>query len=408
MKTWKLYNVKIFALSALVLSLPFEYWDPFGFREAFTVTKMVGLLYFVLSIFDIKSNFNVVRTKRLLRVLFILLFYLTIQNIFNYHHSNTRPIVNFTFFQNVILFWLVTNDLIDKPKLFKKLSVSFVIGVFLAAVLVNFDYGVNDGHELGTVRLYFFGSNPNSIGNLAALALILIFNMILNKKYYYLNKTYLFLLCVPLILSMLIYTGSRGAILISVIGIILIFLLIKTSSYTRLAYLLIGTLIIYVGLLEYFDSKIIIERFLNSAEIETLGGRKLLWESALDIFLNNPLFGVGESGYEYKITRTLGYFMDTHNIILYYMVTGGLIALSLYSIFIFGLFKAAVSFYKRTKQPILCVLFIVYILIVLKSGASYNLKLPWIIAAMIFGSAYPNTKFLYLKKGNKKLGYITN
>lgn len=383
-----IYKIRIIALCLLLFSLPFEYWDPFGFREVFTVTKIAAVFYFFFSLFDIKSNFSVSQIKKPLFLLFGLWVLLFIQNVFNHWPGSKVSILNLSFLQNILLFWLVANDIIRNPLLFKKISLSFVFGVLLSGLLVNFGIGLNNeiDSELGTFRLYFFGSNPNTIGLLAAIALIFLINILLNWKSYYSKKTFLLLLGVPLLISLLSFSGSRGALFTAFIGITLLFLFQKTSLTKKFFFVIAGSVFIYFAASEIFQSSIMQSRLQDSIGLESLGGRKEVWNIALDVFYYNPLFGKGVTGYEYEVIQNIGFFMDTHNLFLYFMVSGGIVALVLYLMFIYNIAKSSFLYARYYNQTILFVLLIVYMSIVVKSGGAISGKISWLLTAIIYGT----------------------
>lgn len=383
----KIYRIKIFTLLLFVFSLPFEYWDPYGIAYFFTVTKFVGLFYMLLSLFDLKENLRLKDTKTPVLILLLLWVLLFFQSVFNNKYNSPISIYNFSFFQNIILFWLLSNDLIKNNRLFKYLLVSLIAGVSLMGLLVSIGIGLDLSidSELGSYRLTFFGSNPNGVGNLAAVALFFVLGMLLNKEEYFNNKTYYFALTIPNLLMLLSLSGSRGALVISLIGVIVIFFFQTKSLKKRILSIALGIIFLLFGFSKILESQVMQSRVALTTTEGSLGGREEIWRHALDIFYENPFFGVGTTGYYNEMVQRYGVYMDTHNLFLYFMVTGGVVALFLYLLFLRQLFLSAKKNYLHKKDVILYGLLLIYIFSVVKSGGAINSKLYWILASMVFG-----------------------
>src|SRR5690606_2365955 len=95
----------------------------------FTITKFTGLIYFGLSLIDFKKNFTIKFALTPVIILFSLWLFMLYQAIFNYWHGTTLSVYNFTFFQNIILFWLISNDLARNVNLLKQIFTALIFGV---------------------------------------------------------------------------------------------------------------------------------------------------------------------------------------------------------------------------------------------------------------------------------------
>jgi len=408
-----LYDIKIFFLILFVFSIPFEYWDPLGIAHFFTVTKFAGLLYFVFSLFDVKNNFTIKYIKTSVFILLYLWLFLLIQGIVNYWYGTTLSVFNFTFFQNIILFWLISNDLNRNPNIVKKIFLSLVISVFAMATLASLGVGLNTeiDSELGSYRLTFFGSNSNTIGNLASISLLFVLAMVINKRDYYGKKTLLLTLSIPSLISILSLSGSRGALFISFIGVVVLLVFQKVSLNRKLILLLVGSVFIFLAINEIMETEVMQRRISLTTSEGSIGGRDIIWKHALDIFYENPFIGVGNTGYQKEIIQRYGMYLDTHNLFLYFMVTGGIVALSLYMAFLFQLFQVSRIFFKYKNDVLLYAILVVYVFSVFKSGGAINSKLSWLLIAIVSGlgvhhKAAANTKIfnkiLDNDKANKK------
>lgn len=139
------------------------------------------------------------------------------------------------------------------------------------------------------------------------------------------------------------------------------------------------------GFSKILESQVMQSRVALTTTEGSLGGREEIWSHALDIFYENPFFGVGTTGYYNEMVQRYGVYMDTHNLFLYFMVTGGVVALFLYLLFLRQLILSAKKNYLHKKDVILYGLLLIYIFSVIKSGGAINSKLYWILASMVFG-----------------------
>src|SRR5690606_3989760 len=147
--------------------------------------------------------------------------------------------------------------------------------------------------------------------------------MLLKRNKYYGKITFFFLLLIPSIIAMLALSASRGAFIITLAGILILILFQKASSTKRLITIILGITALVIGISQILDSDIMKRRLeLSMSDTsKTLGGRDEIWYDALNIFYENPFFGIGNVGYQNEIIRRYGTYMDTHNIFLYFMVT---------------------------------------------------------------------------------------
>lgn len=384
-------NAKRIILLIFIFSMPYESWDPFGIANFFTVTKMAGLLYFLLSFADLKANFKLGVVKKTLQILFLLWVWILLQSLFNYHSNTKVSLYSMSFFQNIVLFWLIANDIISGRAKVKQIYAMFALSVFVMSVLAKLEIGIDTELDIGggLFRLRFFGANSNTIGNYCSIALILIAAMVLDKKEFYPKKTYLFLGMIPTILTMMALTGSRGALGMFFIGVSLLLLLRKTTPSNKVLIIFAGFFILLFSFNKIMESSRTMQnRLAKTTEGDTLGERGLIWNTALDIYSDYPFIGLGTTGYEKEMTQRYVRYMDTHNLFLYFMVTGGIVGLLIYLFFLRELFIGIRYIYKNSENVLPIALFMVYLFNAFKAGGIINSKLMWVLLAIIFASRY--------------------
>lgn len=381
----KFFRLKITFLYLFIFSLPYEYYNPFGISEFFTISKMLGLFYFTFSLLEIK-NFSLSEIKAPILLLISIWLLLLFQSILNFSGGSTS-VYSLSFLQNIGLVLLLANDLKNNPHLIKGIFISLIVGVFMMGTLVSFGIGlgIEENVELGEHRLSFFGSNPNQVGNFAAIAAFIAVHMVLSKDNYFKKRTWLLLFIIPSLVTLISFSGSRGAIVTIALGFLVLVLFKRGNIRQKLVSIiigLVGALFMYSRLLE---SAIIQRRIEDTASVSSFGGRMDIWRNAVEIFYDYPLFGLGVPGFVKEMTFRMGEMFDTHNLFLYFMVTGGIVALCLFLGYVFSLFRKAVLYYKIKGDALLLAFFLIYLFLIFKSGGAINSKIIWILSAIVLG-----------------------
>ncbi|MDB5266928.1 MAG: hypothetical protein JWN89_743 [Parcubacteria group bacterium] len=238
------------------------------------------------------------------------------------------------------------------------LIASFIMVLYCFSQLL----GITAIHQ-GGVRV------DGTLGNAAYLAVYLLFNIFIAFIYAVRAKgntalRYIYSILVFLELVVLYYTATRGAILGVIGGFLLIALLnIRNKESATIRKWSIGTIVGIVVLLggfylvrtaSFVTNSPVLSRFssINAAEIKT-EGRSFVWPMALQGIQEKPLLGWGQDNFNYifnehydpKMYRLEPWFDRAHNIFLDWGVAGGLLGLlaylSLYAVFLYGVWKKA-------------------------------------------------------------------
>lgn len=373
-------------LLLFTFTLPFLNWDPLGISSSFTVVKFFGLIYFLFSLTNISYHFSLRNIKYPLFILFFIWAYLAIQAIFIHWPGSSTNILNFSYLQNIALFWLVSNDLIHNKGLSNKIVISLICGVLVMFFLITQGIGIDSEISLdsSTVRLSFFGSNPNSLGNYAATSLSLIVYMLLNRQQFFGKFTWVLLVTIPIFLFLIGFSGSRGALLITIVGILPLFIMRGRKPLQSFIFMIVGVFVIYLLIEQILSSDIMQKRVVAAIEEGSLGGREEIWRISFDIFNDYPL-GVGQDGLEYLMAQKLGASMDTHNLFIFFLVTAGIIGFLAYLIYAYILLRKSFFYYKQFHDPLLLSLMMIYLILALKTGGAINSKFLWLIAAVVYG-----------------------
>ena len=390
LKKYAIYNrFKSIFIILFVLALPFDYYNFFGVSSFFSVSKALGIIYFLISLLDIKRSFRLFKIRKFLIPLFILWLWLSVQALINYSGNTSFAVFDTTFLMGIFLFWLIFNDLVNEVISLNKVLLAMVASMFLVSVLIPLGIGIEISREdLGGTRIGFFGMNPNNMGTFANIALVIVLAMILNPSHYFKKKTYLFVLIIPNLLSLIGLSGSRSAIFIAGVSIITSALFLKKKFALKLFVILLASILAFFSISEIMKTEVMekrIEKTLDSGEV---GEREIIWKKALEIFGDKPLFGWGKIGYEEQMIFRYGQYMDTHNIFLYVLVCGGMIGLVLYLYFLQLVVKSIRINYKLSSTIIMPLIFLIYLFNVSKSGGVIGSKYMWVLLAVLAASQY--------------------
>lgn len=177
-----------------------------------------------------------------------------------------------------------------------------------------------------SIRLWGVGSNPNSIGPLALLLLLL-------ESMQPSGKIWLRWSTIVAALAVFALAQSKTVWLAGLVAIAILFwhrhALSKNGgmdprfALALLALLLVGSLGLAFADLERIWHKITFTQAGN--DITTLTGRALIWATAIDTWKDNPLFGYGPSAWslEHRMHIALPFAFSAHNQLLQSLSVAG-------------------------------------------------------------------------------------
>ncbi|MBI9063786.1 MAG: O-antigen ligase family protein [Marinilabiliaceae bacterium] len=370
------------SLYIFFFSMNFEVWDPFQTNGYFSVSKLAGIIYFLVSIpaiikFKTNDQFKPI-LKSILLFFSLLLFVNAI-----HADSTTDTIVNYTILQNIILFWILINHEQSEPLILEKGLLYFALGSATLALL----YFNGIGIELSEGRVSIFGDNQNAIGQRMCFSIIIV-SMVVMQNRLQLNKArFLLLLLIPMMLSLLVATGSRLAILSFALVFITGLVLVKTRDYYLKVVVFTVGIISFVFIWQFLmQNDLLRTRLLMSLQEGHLSERDVIWSNLLPLIENNPIFGVGQSGYSAFCNSNYGRYVSPHSVILELLCFTGTIGLLIYFFFLYQIFRKGYLTYKSNGLllPILLIINIVGLLLV---SHILELKIGWSILAYIAASS---------------------
>lgn len=230
-------------------------------------------------------------------------------------------------------------------------------------------------------RYFMFGENPNSYSTRFVLGIISTIYTAprLEKKF----VRFFLYMAIPLCLLQVIVSGSRGN-LVMILLITLVYLFY--SKNINKGYVLMGLIIFFLltGLVLYkLGDNVeitIFERLSRTINEKETGGRTNLFKYAFSIFLDNPIFGVGENGFVEIMKYDFNIEKDAHNLFLYILATSGIVGFILFCTTLFRVFR--ITYIQRYKFPLGISVFISLIFFISKTGGVITYLPFWTFMAI--------------------------
>lgn len=277
---------KILYIVYAILSITILREIPY-FTQVFSLI-MVFLSFIYFCVFIYNGIYIKMNRSRYLLILFLLLQCSTFFISKNYISDTTRLVFNGIYF--LIISISIDSNKKDVNKIFKITSLLIFIVIIISFIMyfLNLSININSNIYGKLLEAEYYKSfvgitvNSNTIGILSSFLIIFSIHLLINKKRLaYINYFYIVIGIVSLVLS-----GSRGAILMFLIYVIMI-LILSNKGYLKLtiSIFIIGS----IGILIYY---------LNKINIDTIStGRSVLWENAFNIIKENKAFGVGTTSF---------------------------------------------------------------------------------------------------------------
>ncbi len=213
------------------------------------------------------------------------------------------------------------------------------------------------------------------------------------ESYFYEKRRtirYFYLISLVFIAISLFLTGTRGALVSLVAGLLFYFFFFAPLSIMKKGFILLLLLIGVVGIITLGHKGIAKYRILAIAVIDaSVYLRLVMWKEAFKVFIENPITGIGTGGFSVNLGQfLLGNY--PHNIIIEILAELGLIGLILFIGFLWGVIKNIIFLVKhsddsKTKRITgLCLSLIVYTFIsAMFSSTIGENKEFFILAAML-------------------------
>lgn len=379
-----LRNINKYCLFVLVFSITFENWDPFKLVGTISVTYMASVLYILSWIPFLKTDFNPLPLKKYILPLVLFTMVGIFATALNSGYAlSIQDVIVKRMVLLIILMFLIASHLYNDKTLVLQLLPVYVYSVVLMYVL----FLLGMGTKFAGGRLLLFGDNPNALGLKAVIAFFIVLSNLLNKKFNY-PKLISGLFFMYALLSLILLSASRGALLFLFVGIAVLVFFMKISMVKKMVLGVIG-IVFSLFLFNYIIQTNVVfgKRLMRSIETGDTG-RNWLWEAAFQIIEDNLFIGVGHPGVLPEMFKYVGRAIDPHNVFLYVLISTGVIGFYFYMLFLFRLGKSIYKSFRQTGEVVFMVIFFIILFNLAKSGGGIIKLSPWFFFAILMGSTF--------------------
>jgi O-antigen ligase/tetratricopeptide (TPR) repeat protein len=355
---------------------PFVTGKAFAFR---ILTEVLFLLWIILALKDERYRPQFSSIFGVVALFFISMGLSTIfaENINLSFWGNYERMEGFILLIHLLLYFIILISILKNQREWDWVWYSFMISSAIMGV-----YGLYQIKMLGiSARIDGTFGNPTYLSVFMLLIFFIGFFQFIQKKL----PLYAFILLMLLQLPVIYFTGTRGAT-IGLLGGLLLFSILITIGEKQnkmLRRCSSGFIIAFVAILLIFfaakDSVLIQEspllsRFANISvtEIAAKDSRLYVWPIAIEGFKDKPLLGWGQEGFRYVFDENYnpemydreGWYDRAHSIPLDWLIAGGLIGGGLY-LAMFGVAFYVIwrqSQFSYTSKSILSGMFFAYTL----------------------------------------------
>jgi len=365
-----------------VFAFPFE---SLGFMDnSASITKLVGFgffgIYFLCYGSPLASR-SLPRMSMATRY-FAVFFVIEMLNGVLWSSASLFEIVAslFQLAQLIVMFW-IASDLLKEEGLAYGALVAYAsgAGLFATGMLLKIPGFVVEGAG----REVALGANPNTIAINSAIALLIILGLYLNQQ-----KRFLVIYGLPLIASVVL-SGSRGGVLSLIVGCI-IYMVPYRHSKRALSAIVLSALTLTALVYFVATNSNFLERWEKTYYEGDTAGRDEIYSVAVDMVLEQPIFGWQPGNWNYELGRRIGgdyrwMGRDSHNTILALLLEVGIVGAVP---FVMGLWLCAKSAWAARKGN-LALLPLVLFITMLAGGLSdttLRWKTQWFVQALAFAA----------------------
>ena len=234
-----------------------------------------------------------------------------------------------TYLQLALLVWLIW-EIAWSPQRTRALLGAYVLGVSVAAVATVHDY-LSGVHATGYPgRFNGLSVDPNELGVTLALGLPMAWYLSLSQRQQ--RVAWLWQLYVPVAITAILLTASRGAFLTMLVALAIIPATqgrLRLRSKAALCAVVVGSLVLAFS----FVPEATLERLQTTqGDIESgyFGNRGRIWRAGLEVAREHPLVGVGAGAFGAAVVPSLNFEWASHSVPLSILVEDGIVGLLIF------------------------------------------------------------------------------
>ena len=317
-------------LIAFVFTIPFEAAETAFMSGSLSLAKIAGFFFILAYFFHYNPLFS--GTRRLPPIPLEMRWFLGYFVMFLLSGIFLPPsylgafVFRFiTLFQLIVFFW-IASSLLQDLQISKTVILTYAIATATLAICTLLQlpgfYGTFAGELDG--RVTAMGQNPNAIGELMATALVGLMGLVVTRSFGRFKETTLILLAAPL-LVLLAKTGSRAAILSSIIGCS-VYLFLFWNSKRKFWTVFLSAVALGGVIYAVAHEPLAAQRLEATYYDQSVAGRDTLFSAAIKMFLEQPFVGWHPILIWQELGARVGEWeRDAHNIFLHLLLEVGLV-----------------------------------------------------------------------------------
>jgi O-antigen ligase len=287
--------------------------------------------------------------------------------------------------QLLLLLLIAYNLILDKRTGERALLVLIISCATLGILMLS---GIATDVDRGG-RSSVVGADPNEIGMVLSLGVIALIGYAFNGRGRGFVTRSLIWASFGLLSAAIVSTGSRGALVALVSGILAWGLLFGSRrQYSRYTVLLVAVVSIGILLSFVYSSETAMTRWDDALQKGNTAGRDKIFSASWQMFLEQPLTGWGPVNYGFELgSRTGKLYRGAHNLYLYVLIETGLAG----AIPFFGaLWLCWKSAWHNRQGPygMSPLALLVVVLIANLSVECLDRKLVWVVLAYALAAGY--------------------
>lgn len=344
----------LFMVPFIAFIVPSGMFFPFISGKGFAFRILVEILFglYVMLAFAYKEyrpKFSWVTKTILAFTLVIFIADLLGANVYKSIWSNYERMEGFVLLAHLTLYYLVASSVLKTKDLWNKFFNTSIFASVAMSVYGLVQLAGKATISQGGVRL------DGTFGNSTYFAIYLVFHIFLclyilagEKKESWQRWTYSLIMVLETVL--LYFTATRGAILGFIGGLLLVGLLVvwkekENKVFRKMSYWIIGTVLVVIfGFIlarntDFVKTSPVLSRFstLSLSEFKTQG-RYFVWPMALEGIKERPILGWGQENFNFVFNKNYNpglfgqeeWFDRTHNLVLDWLIAGGILGFLAY------------------------------------------------------------------------------
>ena len=325
-------HFSIYLLASILLLLPLDS----ALSGLFGSVSLVDYIVVVFLVVHVSFNPNVIFRKNKLRVVFVLLSYAAISILWS---RNCFSLSNIMYLSYLCLFIILvnTNFTLAEKKL---LSNTIFCSVFL---LITFTLIFGEFYH-GRLSIDINGYiDPNYFCTGFVIIVAVLLCMIKNN-----NHKLISLICLVLLLTIVLLSGSRGALVALVAEIICYIIFLNRKHFVRMIFM-IGFIFALCVMVYMVLPQELTSRFdlLESIKTDGGSGRLVIWKNMFAIYQNGSLltkiFGYGRESCVVLYKNMVGINYTPHNVYIKVLLEFGIFGIALLAICLIYILKMTIK-----------------------------------------------------------------